>query len=252
MNKSSLNFPEPWLSPPFDPFVPPGTIDIWRGRLDVPQPDLHNFWSILNREEQARASRFKFPEHQHRFTAARGMLRWILARYLKVDPIALIFATGPHGKPFLVNISSHSLLSFNVAHSHQLALYAITQNREVGVDIEKLRSDIDYEGMVPRIFTRQEAALFWALPPKEREKAFFSCWTKKEAYLKARGEGLAFSLKKVSILSESGPIGQIQILDDPEETNRWRVQELHPGEGYAAAVVAEKQDWNLRQWDFFG
>ena len=241
----------PWVQPPDDLTLHPSIVDIWRGPLDPPSASLDQFWEVLSSDEQTRAKRFKFVEHQNRFIAARGMLRHILGTYVHAFPHMLSFELGPHGKPFLSPAINSLQLSFNVTHSHTLALYGVARNRDIGIDVEHERPEIDYTGMVSRIFSKEEAPLFWSLPKTQHQTTFFSCWTQKEAYLKARGEGLIFPLNQVSVrVSPEQPLGVFHIQGAPEETSRWTFRELFPQQGYAGAIVASGQDWDLRFLEF--
>jgi len=251
MTQPPIHTQHPWAQPPDDLILQPSIVDIWRGQLDPPTPYLDQFWEVLSPDERTRAKRFKFAEHQNRFIAARGMLRHILGKYLHTPPPNLSFELGPHGKPFLPPVLNPLQLSFNVAHSHNLALYGVARHRDIGIDVEYERPDIDYPGMVSRIFSKEEAPLFWNLPQDQHQATFFSCWTQKEAYLKARGEGLIFPLNQVSVrVTWEQPSGFFHIQDAPEEASRWKFLELFPQQGYAGAIVASGQDWDFQFLEF--
>lgn len=238
-----------WVPAPQVLLWEPTTVDVWRGFTTLPQAQLDACWKMLSSEEQARAQRYKFPEHRHRFIAAHGMLRCILSRYLQVKPHTLEFAPGPHGKPFLVNRAAHADPCFNLSHSQDLVLVAVSQSREVGIDVEQERQGIDYPAMISRIFTEEEARFFWALPKEKRQSAFFSCWTKKEAYLKACGDGLASSMRNITVWHPVKQLVHPVVLDDPRESARWTMRALHPAPGFAGALVASGNDWGLRCWE---
>jgi 4'-phosphopantetheinyl transferase len=185
-------------------------VHLWRIRL-APCSD-----ELLSEDERARARRFRFPLHRERFVAARSALRRILAAYLDLDPAGLRFQYSPHGKPRL----EQEWLRFNLAHSEDLALCAVAHGREVGVDIERIRPRPD-EGIPERFFSPSEAAQLRGLPPP----AFYRYWTAKEAWLKARGEGLSVALDSFDVSA----------LNDP----RWRCAWLLLGAAYAGALVVE-------------
>ena len=180
------------------------------------------------------------------------MLRTILGRYLGRDPAQLRFRYGPSGKPVLyVESGSHSI-RFNVSHTRDIALYAVTIGREIGVDIERIRVDFGTEDIAARFFSGREVAALGALPPPYRLEAFFTCWTRKEAYLKARGQGLSFPLDRFTVsLAPGERAALLEVLDDPKETARWSVRQLFPGADHVAALAVEGRDWHLKclQWD---
>lgn len=239
-----------WRQPPEHLTLLPNTVDVWRGIVDCSKTSLQDLWNILSQEERDRALRFKFFHHRDRYIAARGILRRILGKYLLLEPGTLSFSTGPRGKPYLDDQNS-VVCQFNVAHSHDLALYAVSQTQEVGIDVENHRKDIDYERMIPRILTETEASQFWTLPQSDRQNAFFSYWTKKEAYLKARGDGLGFPLKHITVgVTTDQTKGLLPIHGDPDESTRWSLKELVPGPGYSAAVVAAGSGWKIRSWHY--
>ena len=239
-----------WLSPPEHLSFLPNTVDVWRRIVDCSKTSLQDLWSILSQDERDRALRFKFSHHRDRYIAARGILRRTLGTYLLVEPQTLSFSLGPRGKPYLDNQNA-VFCKFNVAHSHDLALYAISQDQEVGIDVESHRKNIDYQRMIPRILTENEASQFWALPRGDQQNAFFSCWTKKEAYLKARGSGLGFPLKHITVgIPTNQATELLQVQGDSAEAARWSLKELLPGPGYSAAVVAAGSEWDVRCWEY--
>ena len=166
-------------------------IEIWQARLNISPQLEKEYWAVLNAEEQQRATRFVKREHQTRFIAGRGMLRSLLGHYLNVAPDQVEFDYLPQGKPILGQKHSFSSLQFNISHSHDLALYAIsTNNQHVGIDLELIRPLSQMLSLARRFFTEQEFADLVSFPSHQQEKIFFQIWTAKEAYLKATGEGL--------------------------------------------------------------
>lgn len=206
---------------------------------------------ILTEDERRRADGFCFEEDRERFIAARGILRILLGRYLNLEPGRLNFCYGSHGKPALAEKSGEDTLSFNVSHSHRLALFALARGREVGVDVEYVRSDLELAEIAARFFSPQEAATLRSLPAEMRMEAFFACWTRKEAYIKARSEGLSLALDGFSVSLVPGePAMLLNTREDPSEAARWTLRELKPGPGYAAALAAKGHGWRLvcRHW----
>ena len=183
----------------------------------IPLLDRPEFASFLSEEERARMARFRFSEDRRRYLAAHGALREILARHTGIDPGALRFSEGEHGKPALIG----SDIKFNLSHSGEMALIAIgvARDREVGVDIEKIRADIDVLAIAQRFFTAEEAARLESLEQSERTKLFFTLWTRKEALSKARGIPLAEGLADAFV-------------------EGYCVEDVDVGEDYAAAAAS--------------
>lgn len=205
---------------------------------------------MLAPDELRRAARFRFRTHGIRFAAGRAALRRILSQYLDRTPAALRFGAAPGGKPHLAGPTEASPLRFNLAHTAALALIAVTRHREVGVDVERLRRDVQYDALAARYFAADEIAGLRALDPPDRPAAFFGCWTRKEAFLKARGDGLRVPLARfaVAITPGPGPVA-LSIADDPAEAARWSVVSVDAGPGYAAAVAAAAGPVRLHCWD---
>ncbi|HCJ09953.1 MAG TPA: hypothetical protein DHW14_02155, partial [Clostridiales bacterium] len=160
----------------------------------------------------------------------------------------LRFEYGARGKPTLAGDGvGDSTLTFNVSHSHRLAVYALARGRRVGVDVERIRPGIKHELLAVRFFSPREAAALLAMPDRLRLRAFYACWTRKEAFIKARGEGFALSLRRFSVSVDPG---RTPVLDDvegaPGEVLRWTLCDLEPGPGYAGALAVEGRSWRLR------
>ena len=224
---------------------------VWRATLDRSASSIRCLGQTLSPDERARAARFHFRGDRERFIVGRGLLRAILGRYLEAEPKDLRFCYSPHGKPDLAKGFGERRLRFNLAHSDALALYAITRGRGIGVDLERLRSDVVDEGIAERFFASGEVAVLRSLPPNVQPKAFFACWTRKEAYIKARGEGLSMPLDRFEVsLAPGDPAALLSADGDQEEVSRWSLRELAPGPGYAAALCVEGHGWRLkcREW----
>jgi len=226
-------------------------VDVWRIRLDVPNDLLGTLEKMLSADESERAARFYFPIHKDRFIAAHGCLRDILARYLDLDPRTLSFATNDYGKPHLSEVSSKHGLEFNLSHSRDFALIAVTRDRAVGVDVEYLREEDSREEIASRFFSEREVSDLRSLPPEQRETAFFNCWTRKEAYIKAHGLGLSLPLDSFDV---SLILGEPAILratrPDPLEAARWTMKHLEVQLSYVGAVAVEGRDLEFRLWDW--
>ena len=221
---------------------------MWRMELEQPDDFLEKFRAILDPDELERAARFYFEKHRRRFIAGRGFLRDVLSRYLETRPAALKFSYGPYGKPALAGEHERSSVRFNMSHSHNLALLAITEGNQLGVDVERIRADFASEDIARRFFSRVEVDCFNALPGEEQAAAFFRCWTRKEAFIKATGKGLSQSLDSFDVtLAPATPATLLRIEDD--DAARWSMSDIDVGADYAAALVTEglisKMEWWL-------
>jgi len=205
----------------------------------------------LSPDERERAERLRFAKHRHRFVVGRGLLRIILGQMLGLRPEEVCFRYSPRGKPELNEEAGADSLRFNLAHSQGLALYALTHERRVGVDLERVRSDIDAASIAATFFSTREADALRALARDPQSVAFFRAWTLKEAYLKARGDGLALPLDRLDISPLLGKsAAAVYVQRTPQETTRWSLQTLSPGPGYAAALAVEGTGWQLTCMDW--
>ena len=231
--------------------LPPAHPDVRVWLVDLDAGDTTASLAVLSADEAARAERFVFDHHRRRFAACRAALRRILADELRATPAALSFAYNASGKPELhlaldglrgagrgVNQDAPSL-RFNVSHSDRYALVATTTAGAVGVDIEKTRPIEDVLRLARTAFSTNELETLTALPAGVREAAFFAGWTRKEAYIKARGEGIGRLAAIEVALTPGEPPRLIRVDDQPGELERWSIQALSPVHGFAAAVCME-------------
>ena len=202
--------------------------------------------------EQDRAGKFKFAEHRRRYIVAHAALRRILASYLNRHPAQLQFREGPQGKPDLVSTADQAALTFNLSHSHEAALVAVTRDRPIGVDIEYVKTGFPWQGIVANFFAPGEIARLNALPPDVQLKAFFACWTRKESYIKAKGGGLSIALDGFEVsVDPDQPAALLRCVNDPNEVQRWSMANVDAGTDYAAALtVAGPVGFvRLQRWD---
>lgn len=228
------------------------TFSLWPDEVHVWRIDLSTSagleWSVLSPDERARAQRFRFEPDRNRYVFSHGALRVLLGHYLSTGPAEIVFRRGDHGKPALDHDDG---LRFNLSTSHQLALLAVTLRREVGIDIEYRRADFADRDAARRFFSPREIDTLNAVPPEKYTEAFFNCWTRKEAYIKAIGLGLNMPLDQFSVSLQPGePAHLLEVVGRPQELERWSMLSLEPGVGYAAALVVEGAEWNLQQYDF--
>jgi 4'-phosphopantetheinyl transferase len=224
----------------------PREIHVWRVRLDCDESLHQRLEATLSAEEIARANRFFFPRDRQCFIAARGILRTLLAGYLRLAPAHIDFTYRPQGKPYLLSTPSAPPISFNISHSHGVALLAFSQSRELGIDVERIRPDIACDEIARRYFAHREIAELHSLPPAQRPEAFFLCWTRKEAYMKALGQGLQMPLTSFRVSLTPGQPASLESADK----DRWQLYSIAPFPNYAAALVAEGHDAHLQLLDW--
>lgn len=231
-----------WVEPATPPPLGAHEAHLWRLVLDSAGGE-GAATDILSEDERARAARFYFERDRRRFSAGRAALRRILAAYLDRAPADLVFTLGPHGKPALED----SGLEFNLSHSGGCGLLAVARGRRVGVDVEGIRTDFACEEIARRFFAPAEVEALAASAPAEYATAFFRCWTRKEAYVKARGDGLSLALDRFEVPLEAAATRALaSCLDDPSESSRWSLREILPGPGFLGALVVEGDGWTLR------
>jgi len=217
-----------------------GEVHVWRASLGHNSSLLQNMFETLSPDEKTRAERYHFDKDKNHFIAARGILREILSRYLETDPVKITFTYSSLGKPALDNSTNNYQLKFNVSHSNGMALYAFSKENNIGIDIEYMRNDVKYEDIAIRFFSQQEASTLRSLPGHLKTHAFYNCWTRKEAYLKAKGEGLTASLNQFNVsLAPGEPAALLSNQQAPEDPSRWSLHELDVCGQYVAALAFE-------------
>ena len=233
------------------PLESPLTLDrsevhLWRLNLETVAGTAEEWGSALSGDEQKRAARFHHARDRKCFTATRSALRQILGAYLKVDPKLLSFTYSDKEKPSLAGPEAASGIEFNVSHSGTLALLAFARGRMVGVDVEQTKRDIDTMAIAARFFSEAEKKKLASLPADQRTGAFFLCWTRKEAYIKATGKGLSLPLRQFDVsMTPSDQNALLATRPDPLERNRWSMRDIPVPAGYAAALCVSGMDWRL-------
>ena len=211
-------------------------VQTWAVRLDASPAVIENCWRWLGPEERTRAERFHFDIHRTQFLVSHAVLRALLARATGRSPADLKFSHGANGKPLLADDASG--LRFNMSHSGDLALYALTRGCEVGVDVEQIRPMLELENVAARFFAAEEVAELQSLPESDRVEAFFRCWTRKEAYVKAVGDGLSMPLDRFRVTLKPGEDARlVRLGDDPEAASRWSMHHLSPAPNFVGAVM---------------
>lgn len=223
------------------------TVHVWRIALQQPEVVVAEVEAILSADELVRANRFTSSAHRARFITGRAALRQILSRYLGVTPADIAFRYGERDKPAIAVPETD--LQFNLAHSGDVALFAVTRGHELGVDIERERPLADETALIRRFFSPTEQAAFLKVPATERINAFFLGWTRKEAYIKALGDGLAMPLDSFAVtLTPGHPAALEWDAGDPAAVSRWRIVDLPCEPGYAAALAASSEVQRVALW----
>jgi 4'-phosphopantetheinyl transferase len=213
-------------------------VHVWLVDLNPGDQQIRSYAETLADDEHERAERFYFERDRRRFTVARGALRAILGGYLRMEPAAIEFEYGSRGKPSIAARLGRSL-AFNVSHSGELALIACSPYGDLGVDIEEMRLLVDADEMAAQFFSEREVATLRSLPAVSHNEAFFRCWTRKEAYVKAVGDGLSRPLDAFDVTFAPGDAPALRIDGDDNETRHWALYALDVPRGYAGALVTD-------------
>ena len=222
------------------PALAQNEIHIWHQNLAPGRADVEALGGLLSPDEMERALRFRFDANRNEFMVCRGTLRALLGQYLGVPPKELCFEYSEFGRPRLATVHSEGDLDFNVSHSGGHALLGFARGRKMGLDIEKIRWDFGTSEIAERFFSEAERSALRYLPQEQRHEAFFRCWTRKEAFIKALGEGLSHPLDQFDVsLAPSVPAQLLATRPDAKEAQRWRIWDLQAPTGYSAALVAE-------------
>jgi 4'-phosphopantetheinyl transferase len=226
-------------------------VEIWQVNVGAMGLHLEKLKDILNPEERKRAERYHFQKDRDEFVAGRGALRILLGRYCGREPREIPLSLSNEGKPLLPSEYHSSDLRFNLSHSRGIVLIALTRGREVGVDVERMRADYPAEKIAGRFFSSGEKTTLEKFPPDLKEEAFFTYWTAKEAFLKARGEGLLLPLDRFELLWTPGET-EIRLVkaEGMEDLSAWRLMRLpDPAPGYVATLAVEGREGEIRHHD---
>ncbi len=238
-----------WPLPPAEIDLPAGEVHLWAARLDPPDDWLRQCAGLLSEDERHRAERFWAGSLRDRYVAGRGMLRMLLGRYLQTDPAMFSLSYQAHGKPELAPPWKARGLEFNLAHSHELAVYAFARGSPIGVDVECIRPMPNAAALMERFFSPEEVQQWQQMPAERQLRAFFQGWTRKEAWLKAVGSGLSFPLDQFCV-SLDNPARVLSIRGDRDEAARWWLESCEPCDGCVAAVAMRGQAAVVRRWRF--
>lgn len=239
--------------------LPAGEVQIWSVALDPPPAEAARLVASLAADERERAARFHFERHRRQYEVGRGALRALLGAYLGLPPAEVRFAYGPRGKPFLAaprppgppQATAGGDLHFNLSNSHELALVGFARGVEIGVDVEHLKPMDDLEQIAERFFSESERLTLRRLPAADKPEGFFNCWTRKEAYLKAVGEGLAARLDSFDVtLAPGEPARMLTLEGDAARAARWFLTPFRPASGYLGALAIEAAPLPVRTFRF--
>jgi len=230
-----------WSQEPKESSLLDDEVHVWRASLNCSWGSLNRLWATLSGDEQARASEYVFAEDRDHYVAARGILRTILGRYLQRPAAAIVFDYGSAGKPRIRLDASESPLFFNLSHSHGIAVFGFSKRREIGIDVELVRPDIVETQLVEEVLTSVEILDWLAMQPSEQVEAFFTAWTRKEAYAKALGVGLGMQFNALTM-----PIVPKETVElASADHGFWTLRKIVPAKGYTGAVAAQGKDWYL-------
>jgi 4'-phosphopantetheinyl transferase len=242
-----------WKTPTGDFSLSKKDIHLWRADLSLPDRSIQQFNQILSNDEKMKAERFHFEKDRKKFIIGVGILRTILGCYIGVEPCELRFCFGKHGKPGLSDAFGNKKIHFNMSHSEDLALYGFTRDHEIGLDIEFIRDIPEMDKIAEQFFSIKENDVLRSLPDNKKKEAFFNCWTRKEAFIKAIGEGLSYPLSKLAVsLTPDEPSRVLTIDEDSERASKWFMWSLRPALGFTAAFAIQGHDWRLHFWQWPG
>ncbi len=228
----------------------PDTADVWRINLERPAIDPLHYRALLDATECARADRYRFEADRNRFTIVRGALRMVLARYTGVPTADIAFVFSKHGKPALAPNTCNEPITFNVSHSGAFALIGVTRDHAIGVDVEEIERKVSLEKIAERFFSPDEVTRLRQFPQAEQRAAFFACWTRKEAFIKAHGDGLSLALDSFSVTLDPDRPPRLLRFDGEPSIDTWTLTAPDVSEGYAGAVCVAVSTVDFRFFDF--
>lgn len=226
-----------WLDPADNLVLSEQEVHIWRADLDLIESSLSTFLELLSPDEKNRAQKFRFARDRRNFIAARGVLRSMIGKYLEINPAEISFQYNEFGKP---DIAGNYPLNFNISHSQNMAVFAFTKRFNIGIDVEYVNPDVEVKEIAGNFFSTNEIANLFALPDKQQTLGFFNCWTRKEAFIKAVGEGLSFPLDKFEVSLEPDKPAKLLATDwDPNAVSKWSMYAMSPGANFVGSVAIE-------------
>ena len=240
MNIFADNTEPIWHTPPSGITLENDVVHVWRVLLEAPLNIYHSLRETLSPEEVQYAQRFRFEKEQKHWIITHGVLRKLLGQYLHTKPQNIQFTKNTYGKPSILSPEFGTHVYFNLSHSNTIALFAFALDRQVGVDVEYTRIDMYDDALAKYCFSSNEYDMLCSLPEAQRKKAFFLCWTRKEAYIKAKGKGLTIPLKQFDVsLTPGEPAVLLASREDDPAIIHWSLHALEPGNDYVGAFAIE-------------
>ena len=243
--------PEPetaWSAPPAPLTLNVDDVHLWRADLDVgTEEDVAQLAATLAPDERARAASFVFAPDRRRFVVGRAALRAVLGGYLGIAAAAVSLGRTPQGRPTLLGVHARAL-AFSISRSAGLALCAVTLGRDIGVDVERIMRGVASDVVHDGVLSPAEVAALRALGPEARDRAFFTVWTRKEAYAKARGLGLSLPFERFSVSAD--PAAPALLTAEDDDPARWTLRDVEAGAGYAAALAVGGALESLKTWSW--
>ena len=237
-----------WLNAPDHLTLSEDEVHIWRASLDLDEYFQSSFLKVLSPDENYRAQKFRFAKDNRNFIAARGILRSLLGKYLKISPAEISFQYSKFGKP---GIADNNSLQFNISHSQNIALFAFAKKFNIGVDVEFVKTNIEVKDIATKFFSANEIMNLLALPEQEQTLGFFNCWTRKEAFIKAVGEGLSFPLDKFEVSLEPNKSAKLLATDwDQKAVSRWSLYSMSPGTNFVGSLAIEGLVEKVKFWNW--
>lgn len=241
----ATSFPS-WESPVAEPAYPARVIHLWLASLDIAEDQRRHLGKLLSADERRRADQFIFDQHRARFIAGRGILRILLGKYLQSDPAEILFSYNLHGKPSLDDRMKMQTVHFNLSHSCGLALFAFTGVGPIGVDIEHVRPESDIKHTGGFILSPNELLALQSVSPALRHTTFFQYWVRKEAFLKAIGEGFTGTVSAYDVCDiPEKPVMENSFAGTKARFTEWHVRDIPLEEGFAAALACKSNTWPL-------
>jgi 4'-phosphopantetheinyl transferase len=251
VNNKSTAISTDWAIPLSETGLKAGSVHLWMAWLDREICFKPQLQKVLSDDEIKRAQRFHFINDAHRYIVGRAILRCIIARYLKTTPGAIQFGYGDHGKPYLKREKFEKSITFNMSASHGVSLIAVGIDCNLGVDIELIRFIPEMEKIIESCFSESERAEFSAIPKKSKQEAFFVCWTRKEAFIKATGKGLYFPLKDFDVsIDPIYPARLLCVRDETISKKSHRIIDIKTVIGFAAALAVDGVVEEIKFWEW--
>ncbi|MCY3752212.1 MAG: 4'-phosphopantetheinyl transferase superfamily protein [Gammaproteobacteria bacterium] len=238
-----------WQTPPDDLGISPRHVDIWLTSTKLEEAQVRAYAKYLSQAELARAQKFRSKTGYREYIVTRGLLRQVMSETAGLDLAGVDFMYGEHGKPWLDARVSGRTVAFNVSHSHGLALVALTVGGRLGVDLEKVRPEVEWEDLAGRYFAEAEIRALENRPQGDGLKAFYACWTRKEAFVKALGAGVSYGLEQFDVsVDPDEDYAALTIRGKDEDAAGWLVKNLPVPDSHAAALAVDRPACKFRFW----